>query len=421
MWAISLLLENRENQNDFCEAGGVPILLGLLSEKSPPLVLRVLVALGYLVTNDQVYNQLKNTGVIERFLSLLKSKSPLLQSHAINAIVTFAEKEDLRSKLISSGGLPFIIDLVNSEKSDIRQKALETLLLLSSDSTCLDDLLRENALEKVLKLTVSKVDDLQIPALNFVSNCSEHQGLTEQLRGLGGLPILVALMVRGSEQVSKIASCSFLSAITCDPGSFDTACNMGIEKKMHLVLKIQDEEILSNTVDILSILIEDKAFKERLAFSNTIDGLVSALYSEDDTLKEKVVNILALCADNKETRNKIFQANQTSYFLSFVNSENEEVKNRIFWSISHFASDQVAHSSVIESTLSQIVESLSSDDTAILSVCLKTIILLAQLPNNRPTLIDYQTIPALENLMEQTNVKQLRAASEKAILLINSD
>eukprot|EP01091_Cochliopodium_minus_P016685 TRINITY_DN6320_c1_g1_i1.p1 TRINITY_DN6320_c1_g1~~TRINITY_DN6320_c1_g1_i1.p1 ORF type:complete len:1790 (-),score=679.77 TRINITY_DN6320_c1_g1_i1:91-5460(-) len=421
LWAISLLLENRDNQNDFCEAGGVPVLISLLQDKSPPLVLRVLVALGYLVTNDQVYTQLKNTGVIERFLQLLQSKSPLLQSHAINAVVTFAEKDDLRTKLITSGGLPFIINLLNSEKQEIRTKSLETLLLLSTDASCHQALYTDKALDPILRMTVSKVEEIQIPALNFVSNCCENQGLTSQLRVSGGLPILVALMVRGSEQVAKIASSSFLSAIKCDPASLETACNSGIEKKLPQILKSTDEEILSNTLEILALLTENKSFKEKLVTSGVIDVLIDLLDSEDDSIREKSANVLAFCSDFKDVRSKIFNSNKTGFILSFINSEDIQLKNRIFWSISHFSSDQSSHPYIVENVLSSIVDSLSSDDTAILSVCLKTILILAQLPHHRPTLIEHNFIPALEGLLETNGVKQLRAAAEKAILLINSD
>ena len=214
-------------------------------------------------------------------MSLLQSKSPLLQSHAINAVVTFAEKDDLRLRLISSGGLSYIVKLLNSEKQDIRVKALETLVLLSSDNDCHQALATENALEPILRMTVSKVEEIQMPALNFVSNCSENPDLTKQIRSLGGLPILVALMSRGTEQVAKIASSSFLSAIKCDPVALEGACSSGIEKKLPQILKTTDEEILSNSLDILTLLTTNKAFKEKFATSPVVDILFQFLDSDD--------------------------------------------------------------------------------------------------------------------------------------------
>jgi len=174
-------------------------------------------------------------------------------------------------------------------------------------------------------------------------------------------------------------------------------------------------------LEILSSLVENKTFKEKLSNSTVMDTLIDLTNSDDDSIKEKVVNVLALCADFKDVRTKIFNSNKTGFILSYINSEDTQLKNRIFWSISHFASDQNSHPFLIENVLGNIVESMQSDDTAILSVCLKTVLILAQLPHHRPVLIENQIIPALEGLLETTEIKQLRAAAEKAILLINSE
>jgi len=180
------------------------------------------------------------------------------------------------------------------------------------------------------------------------------------------------------------------------------------------------DKILAKAVATLSLLSALKENKDYFPDSDAICALVPLLNSPDETVKRSAIIALANLADHEKCRQLILDEEGFLPLLQAISmAGNDSVfVERLIWALSYFALEVDCHKDIREQGMGAIVALLTHERLPIVSLTLKTLLLLiTKSEENKAVIRQLGVLPKLNALTGSTN-RAVAAASQKVISLL---
>eukprot|EP01102_Stenamoeba_stenopodia_P007097 TRINITY_DN1982_c0_g1_i1.p1 TRINITY_DN1982_c0_g1~~TRINITY_DN1982_c0_g1_i1.p1 ORF type:complete len:803 (+),score=221.61 TRINITY_DN1982_c0_g1_i1:192-2600(+) len=413
-WALSLLLEDEENQKEFTNYGGVNTLLSLLNIQNPALQLRVLVGLGALMISE-TSNAIRQAGVLQRFIKLLQSKSTTLQKHGVTGIQRFSNLSDLRTAIFKLGGLKSLVDLIPSPDTSIVDLALKSLINFASEDSYCERLRALQVIPAILPHLTSKNQEIILDVAKLLLPLVKDVNAKKEIAP--SIPTLAKLIASRNEGLSKSALLviSSLSEVSDNLKAIgDADCIPGLLS----LLDSYDDSVREAAVKIIADLSQQKENKDKLRTLEGIPKIVNLFASSKLEIKERAALTISNLSDDPANR-KIVRDERGLYpLVELLRYPVDSVRERVAWCIANFLADPDSQPVVREAGgFELIVQLLATKSDSLVSYALKAILILAQNVTNRPHLINAKAREHLQPLTSSTN-RTVQLASTKALTFL---
>jgi len=163
---------NEKNQEKIAQAGGIPLLVQMLSCKDDPtLKLACTATLWNLSVNDLNKQKIADDGGIPVLIRVLKSNDPKLQNEAVGALRNLSFLEENKKIIGREGAIPVLVSLLRSSNERIQRNSALTLRnLIANNEKNMRRIEREGGVELLMKvLTEHNLNDISnIVATNLL-------------------------------------------------------------------------------------------------------------------------------------------------------------------------------------------------------------------------------------------------------------
>ena len=201
--------QNWDNQTAIAEAGGIELLVAMLGGTQKPDVHRVVAgALWAISGNPGNYkNQMRilEAGGVAPLVKLLKTGTESVQETVAGALSVMAEAYDNRVSIAQAGGIPLLVNLLNSDREECKDEAAVALknLILNPDNR--NDIM-QGLVEILESGTMSGKEHVTLLMKTLAEDAENGPENRQTLAKAGAVPKLVFQLESGSAKAMKMAA-----------------------------------------------------------------------------------------------------------------------------------------------------------------------------------------------------------------------
>lgn len=173
-------------------------------------------------------------------------------------------------------------------------------------------------------------------------------------------------------------------------------------------------ELKRRTSRIISEMAQDEPVQNVIVSKFGIPILVNLLVSSDHDTQVSAVYAISHLSNNKSHRGLIAENEGLGVIVNLLSKLDMDIIDRALWTLANFAMDVQFQGFIIEQGgVDQVISMFDSDLESIKSLSLKTLLILAQNPNNKQSLIKKNIVNILKELQQSTTNRAILLASQK--------
>jgi len=284
------------------EAGGIAVVLGLLTSPDAAMVITALKALRSMCVTSEIKTTICQ-GKTAKYVKLLSGKQEDVATEALALLECALYSDALKSEFEEKRGTKAVMDLLSDSCSTtLFGWALKVLANVGFQSQALrDSFLRLSCWRRILKCLSTGADDLLLPSLSIVHSLGASVNPT--LRREGGITSLVSLLSSHDIAVLEL-SLTILTDFVVNDSNAELVCD---EKGLPMVLKLlghKDERIALRALTALQGMIGVDAVRNELLKSGGVSHVVRQLPSTNSVMRKSAISVVSSLAEASTTMQK---------------------------------------------------------------------------------------------------------------------
>lgn len=296
-----LVLSTKINQDTFVRAGGLQVILDLVSSCSVRVKCLTTEILGVLASLRDIRREIASHSGVSSLIEAVKVGSMASKARAAHALGLLAFTKRLRRMIVHAGGIPVLIDLLRDGD--------EAAKLVAGNS------------------------------LGILSACVDHLW---QVAQAGAIPLFIELLKGGNPHGKDIAEDAFCILAVSEENA------LAIIDRLVRILCHGNVEAKAAAADIIWDLSSYRHSVSIVIVSGAIPVLVGLLKDENDELRENVSGAIAQLTYNDDDRQALAETGVIPILVELLQDRSTEVKGNATEALHNFAEDPTYRSYIID-------------------------------------------------------------------------
>eukprot|EP00794_Sanderia_malayensis_P004774 gene4774-5401_t len=404
--ALASLAEEFTSKVDIFEQGGLEPLINLLSSHDCDVQKNSVQAIALLLQDYQSRAAFHELNGIEPILKLTDSEYPVIQELALTALVRCTLDADNRTAFRDINGLDKLVDMIGKkELEDLHVLCLQVLANCLADSENLQAMQSTGVFDKLLAFIAESTNpEVQRYAAMVIAGCCKnsenrklfHEQETEKtlitlLSGenvevsvaaakalavlsenlnsrdvigkLDGIQPLLGLLKNESVEMRETATYALANLSS---GNINNCTEIvekgGIDMYVKLLYDAKPS-VLGNISVCLTNLAHDESWRADMLKAGVINGLTSAMQSNDSDVQNKSCQALSALICDADARNELYNEGGLQYLINLLKSNNDSVRRSASWALTMCCVDHSISSEVTKLGGLAILQELNLSST----------------------------------------------------------
>jgi hypothetical protein len=302
-WALSSVLEDETNQEDFVSAGGLQLLQSNVATTNAALRLRVLDALSNFWSNEKARDIVVGCGLKEKLLQMINAGTQMLQSTALRGIAKFTKNPDFEvTEVESLKVLKVAMEVIQSPTAMMRDKmnAITITENLTKDKSNMANFRDMGGMSMMVKALQDAQIETRLAAITILQRALGDERSRDAIIALGAVAPLIAQLASSNQQV-RIRAIAAVDILKSFPrGKTAVIANAGVSRLVSIVAYSEDAQEQVLALQLLDFFSDNPDHKEEVREAGGLTAILQGLASFPPEGKLlATMNIGHLCSTEK--------------------------------------------------------------------------------------------------------------------------